>query len=205
MHSDTPYARRRFARNAGAMSASESSDEIDTASSLEGNAASSSSSISHGGLSRARLVVVGSGEGELRSSSISQTASSPVRPAPLLPLLLLLGRGSAGTAGAEVVADADVVTDAEVVAVADAAGAVSASPAVPVRKGRSNASLSLATFFGPKPGRRSSCAASACAIFAKLCVPRSAGKTEGMGEKSDARRRTCAGSRRLFCSRAGCS
>ena len=40
---------------------------------------------------------------------------------------------------------------------------------VPLRNGRSNASLSRATFFGPKPGNRASCAASACAILAKLC------------------------------------
>jgi hypothetical protein len=122
------------------MSVSESSDEIETTSSLEGNAASSSTSISHGGLSLARLAGAGSGEGELRSSSISQTVSSRA--------------GTTGGAGV-----------AEVVAVAGIA-----SPAVPVRKGRSNASLSLATFFGPNPGRRASCSASACAIFAKLCV-----------------------------------
>ena len=138
-----------------------SSDEISFAISFleeDGNAASSSSSMSHGGLcrsSRARLAGAGSGEGELRSSSMSQTApSSPARP-------LLLGSSvaeveSAG-AGSTVVA---------VVAAAEAAG--SASLVVPVRKGRSNASLSLETFWGPKPGRRSSCAALACAIFAKL-------------------------------------
>lgn len=50
----------------------------------------------------------------------------------------------------------------------DVDGAASAL-VVPVRNGRSNASLSLATFFGPKPGSCASCAASACAIFAKLC------------------------------------
>ena len=54
---------------------------------------------------------------------------------------------------------------------ADVDGAASAL-VVPVRNGRSKASLSLATFFGPKPGSRASCAASACAIFAKLCVCR---------------------------------
>jgi hypothetical protein len=42
---------------------------------------------------------------------------------------------------------------------------------VAVRNGLSNASLSLETFLGPKPGRRASCAVSARAIFAKLCVP----------------------------------
>ena len=52
---------------------------------------------------------------------------------------------------------------------ADADGAVSAL-VVPVRNGRSKASLSLETFFGPKPGSRASCSVSACAIFAKLCV-----------------------------------
>ena len=139
------HARRRFARNAGAISASESSEEIETTSSLEGNAvASSSTSISHGGLSLARLAAVaGSGEGELRSSSISQTVSSRA--------------GAAGTTGAGI---------ADVVAVVG----IASPTVVPVRKGRSNASFSLETFLGPKPGRRASCSASACAIFAKLCV-----------------------------------
>ena len=129
------HARRRFARNAGAISAPESSEEIETTSSLDGNAvASSSTSISHGGLSLARLAAgVGSGEGELRSSSISQTVSSRA--------------GAAGTTDAGI---------AEVVAVVGIA-----SPTVPVRKGRSNASFSLETFLGPKPGRRASCSASA--------------------------------------------
>ena len=51
-------------------------------------------------------------------------------------------------------------------------GAMPASaPVVPVRNGRSNASLSLETFLGPNPGSCASCAASAWAILAKLCVP----------------------------------
>ncbi len=116
---------------------------------------------------RARLAGAGSGEGELRSSLMSQTASSPVRPLPAPPLLPLESAGTAGTAGAEAAAVAEVDADAETAWPSPGAG--SASPAVPVRKGRSNASLRLATFFGPKPGRRASCAASACAIFAKLC------------------------------------
>ena len=41
---------------------------------------------------------------------------------------------------------------------------------VPVRNGRSNASFNRATFFGPKPGNRAICVASACAIRAKLCL-----------------------------------
>lgn len=59
--------------------------------------------------------------------------------------------------------------DAGAGAGADVDGAASAL-VVPVRNGRSKASLSLETFFGPKPGSRASCSASACAIFAKLCV-----------------------------------
>ena len=53
----------------------------------------------------------------------------------------------------------------------DAGGAGARALVVAVRNGRSNASLSLETFLGPKPGRRASCAVSARAIFAKLCVP----------------------------------
>jgi hypothetical protein len=67
-----------------------------------------------------------------------------------------------GTANVDVDADADTDTDVD--------GAASAL-VVPVRNGRSKASLSLETFFGPNPGRRASSVASAWAILAKLCVP----------------------------------
>jgi hypothetical protein len=100
----------------------------------------------------------GGGEGELRSSSMSHgglCAGCEVDVGSGLP-----GAGSGAfveVEGAGAGADVD--------------GAASAL-VVPVRNGRSKASLSLATFFGPKPGSRASCAASACAIFAKLCACR---------------------------------
>jgi hypothetical protein len=101
----------------------------------------------------------GGGEGELRSSSISHgglCAASWVE---------LVGADSGGFVEAE---------GAGAGAGANVDGAASALVVpVPVRNGRSNASLILATFFGPKPGSRAICAASACAIFAKLCVCRS--------------------------------
>ncbi len=71
------------------------------------------------------------------------------------------GGGLAGAEGAAAGAGAGASADVD-----GAAGAL----VVPVRNGCSKASLSLATFLGPKPGSRASCAASACAIFAKLCV-----------------------------------
>ena len=102
----------------------------------------------------------GEGEGELRSSSMSHgglCAGCEVDVGTGLP-----GAGS----GAFV-----EVEGAGAGAGVDVDGAASAL-VVPVRNGRSKASLSLATFFGPKPGSRASCAASACAIFAKLCACR---------------------------------
>ena len=73
------------------------------------------------------------------------------------------GGGSIEAEDADVgAANADVDADVE-----EAASAL----VVPVRNGRSKASLSLETFFGPNPGRRASSAASAWAILAKLCVP----------------------------------
>lgn len=86
------------------------------------------------------------------------------------------GRGcGCGFVEAEVDVGADVDdgvgVGAGAAAAVDEAGAAGASALVaPVRNGRSKASLSLATFFGPNPGSCASCAASACAIFAKLCV-----------------------------------
>jgi len=49
-------------------------------------------------------------------------------------------------------------------------GAGASALVVPVRNGRSNASFNRATFFGPNPGNRAICVASACAIRAKLCL-----------------------------------
>jgi hypothetical protein len=104
----------------------------------------------------------GGGEGELRSSSMSHgelCAGCSVDIGSEL-----AGAGSGGFVEAEAEAE-----DAGAGAGADVDGAASAL-VVPVRNGRSKASLSLETFFGPKPGSRASCAASACAIFAKFCV-----------------------------------
>ena len=101
---------------------------------------------------------------------MSQTVSSPARLLPSPPLLPLLLLGSTGTAGAEVVAVAEIDADVDAAGPEPEPVVGSASPVVPVRKGLSNASFSLATFFGPKPGRRASCSVSACAIFAKLWV-----------------------------------
>ena len=65
---------------------------------------------------------------------------------------------------------ASVSADGAFAADADAEGAGASALVVPVRNGRSNASLSRETFLGPKPGSRAICAASACAILAKLWV-----------------------------------
>jgi hypothetical protein len=105
----------------------------------------------------------GGGEGELRSSSMSHGGlctgfSVDVGSE-------LAGVGSGDFVEAE---DAGAGAGAGASAGADVDGAASALVG-PVRNGRSKASLSLATFFGPKPGSRESCAASACAIFAKFC------------------------------------
>jgi hypothetical protein len=103
----------------------------------------------------------GGGEGELRSSSMSHGG--------------LCGGCSVDVVGSEF---ASAGSAGFVEAEAEGAGAgadvdvdgAARALVVPVRNGRSKASLSLATFFGPKPGSRASCAASACAIFAKFCV-----------------------------------
>ena len=109
-------------------------------------------------VSRARVSSVkGGGEGELRSSSMSHGGLCAGRSVDVGPELA--GAGSGG-----------FVVEVECAgAGTDVDGAASAL-VVPVRNGRSKASLSLATFFGPNPGSRASCSASACAIFAKLCV-----------------------------------
>ena len=103
------------------------------------------------------------GEGELRSSSMSHTGlCADVKSE--------LARARAGSGGFVEAEGVGAGADAGVDAGADVDGAASAL-VVPVRNGRSKASLSLATFFGPKSRSRPSCAgASACAIFAKLCV-----------------------------------
>ena len=136
------------------------------------SASGAPSSMSHSGLSsRARLdgpapsesrasvrSDKGGGEGELRSSSMSHgglCAGCSVDDGSELD-----GAGRGGFVEAE---GASAGTGADV----DGAGR---ALVVPVRNGRSKASLSLATFFGPKPGSRASCAESACAIFAKFCV-----------------------------------
>jgi hypothetical protein len=99
----------------------------------------------------------GGGEGELRSSSMSHRGLCAGRSVDV---------GSGAGSGDFVEAEGAA---AGAGAGADVDGAASAL-VVPVRNGRSKASLSLATFFGPKPGSRANCAASACAIFAKFCM-----------------------------------
>ena len=98
----------------------------------------------------------GGGEGELRSSSMSHKGLCAKWSVDVGSDMS--GAGSGGfveAGGASAGANVDGAANALV---------------VPVRNGRSKASLSLATFFGPKPGSRAICAASACAIFAKFCV-----------------------------------
>ena len=142
--------------------------------------------MSHGGLSsRVRLDGPvasgccpdggGEGEGELRSRSMSHTERGAGCSADVESASTGACRRGCGSVEAEADVGADVGAGAGAGAAAaevDEAGAVGASALVaPVRNGRSNASLSLATFFGPNPGSCASCAASAWAILAKLCVP----------------------------------
>ena len=160
---------------------------------LDGPAASGCSDEGGGG---------GEGEGELRSRSMSHIergagCSADVGPG------LVVASGWSGSVGPKAVGGS--VGAGGAIVGADVAGAVPASAlVVPVRNGRSNASLSLETFFGPNPGSCASCAASACAILAKLCAPVHKIYREER-RIVDAHRTTRAGSRRRSCSRAGCS
>jgi hypothetical protein len=93
----------------------------------------------------------GGGEGELRSSSMSHRGLCVGCWVDVGSELAGAGSGcfvEVEGAGAGAGADVDGAPTALVVP-------------VPVRNGRSNASLILATFFGPKPGSRAICAASA--------------------------------------------